>query len=182
MEFGLRGLKSRYNGKTFKVHVQFPGESPQLFPKLTTVLGRGRGEGRNIRQPWRQTVIGSSLPCEGNQASWSVEGTPLEPWFVSKQMNDGKRPHKNFPTFYLSFKITNTIAKPYLQKWMDRPLRTRKKDQHLEKGLLDATKDKLHECHAFYGLKNWKDPLDQSWLGFFVTPVFKLMDFKLFIP
>lgn len=182
MGFGLWGLKSLYNGKTFKVHVQFPGESPQLFPKLTTVLGRGGKRGETSDNRWRQTVIESSLQCEGNQASWSVEGTPLEPWFVSKQMNDGKRPHKNFPTFYLSFKITNTIAKPYLQKWMDRPLRTREKDQNPEKGLLDVTKDKPHECHAFYGLRNWKDPLDQSWLVFFVTPVFKLMDFKRFIP
>lgn len=50
MGFGLRGLKSLYNGKTFKVNMQFPGENPRLFPKLTTVLARGREAGRNIRQ------------------------------------------------------------------------------------------------------------------------------------
>lgn len=116
--------------------------------------GQGRGE---TWQWWRQSVTESLLQCEGSQASWAVEGHPMSPGLCQSKWMMGRDPIRIFP-FYLSFKSANTIAKPYLQKWMDKPLRTRKKDKHLEKRLLEATKDSLMSAPLFMGWETEKTP------------------------
>lgn len=92
---------------------------------------------------------------------------------MSKQMEWwGRGSHKNFPTFDLclsSFKSSNTLTKSYLQKCMDRLLRARNKDKHLEGGALGWYQREASSVSSFYGLRDWKDPTDQSCLVCFVT-------------
>lgn len=172
-----------YNGNTFKVYVQFPGEGPQLFPKLTTVLGRGREEGRNIRHwlkadchrkftaMWRKPGILVS----GGHSAWVLVCIKANEWWEETP--------QEFPHLLFVFQKYKYNSQTLSSEMNGQTSRTRTKDQHLEKGLLDATKVSLMNAMLFMGWETENTPqTSPGWSFLLLTPVFKLMDFKLFIP
>lgn len=128
----------------------------------------------------------SSLPRGGSQAPWWWRDSPWALFQGHSKRTMGKGVPKEHSTFYssLSFKSANTLlTKSYLQTCMDGLLRAQNKEKRAEKGCLDGTRGQPHQCQTCAGREaNKISETSPAWSFLLLTPVFKLMNFKLVHP